>query len=166
MSGNDTAPAREVVGVLNSRTAFESAVAKLTEAGFETADLSVLSSHESLAAAGDEGASWRDALSGLVGDIKFEGPLVASGLVVLAGGPTAAAMAGIVGAAVGGLALKELFDEITAKPHTDDFARAVEAGSVILWVRAADGAAETRATEVLIAAGAENVHAGPTPAAG
>jgi hypothetical protein len=104
MSADETAAAREVVGVLNTRTAFEAAIASLAKAGFETTDLSVLSSHESLAAAGTEGRSSRDALTALVGDIKFEGPLLASGLIVLAGGPTAAAIAGIVGATVGGLA--------------------------------------------------------------
>lgn len=166
MTVEKSAAAREVVGVLNSRTAFEAVVAELTKAGFDTPDLGLLSSHESLAVAGKEGRSWRDALTALVGDIKFEGPLVASGLVVLAGGPTAAAIAGVVGAAVGGLALKELFEEITAKPHTEDFARAVEAGSIILWVRAADAKAESLATDILIAAGAENVHAGPAPVAG
>jgi hypothetical protein len=164
MSANDRAAAREVVGVLTTRIAFETAVAKLAEAGFDASDLSVLSSHESLAAAGTEARSWRDALVALVGDIKYEGPLVASGLVVLAGGPTAAAIAAIVGTAVGGIALKELFEEVTAKPHTEDFARAVEAGSIILWVRAADAAAETLAGDILIAVGAENVHAGPAPA--
>ena len=166
MSADESATAREVVGVLNNRTAFEAAVARLTDAGFDAADLSVLSSHDSLTVAGSESRSWREALTALVGDIKYEGPLVASGLVVLAGGPTAAAIAGIVGAAVGGLALKELFEEITAKPHTEDFARAVEAGSIILWVRAGDAKAETLATDILIAAGADNVHAGIAPRAG
>ncbi len=159
MSTHPTAPAREVVGVLKTRTAFEAAVNALTEAGVDATDLSVLTSHESLAVAGEEGKPWRETLRALVGEIKYEGPLVASGLIVLAGGPTAIAIAGIIGTAVGGLALKELIEEVTAKPHTEDFARAVEAGSIILWVRVADEQAETLATDVLIAAGAENVHA-------
>jgi len=159
MSEDETVTAREVVGVFKTRSAFEAAVEDLTRAGFESGDLSVLTSHESLAAAGEEGETWRDALTNVVGDIRYEGPLVASGLIVLAGGPMAAALAGVVGAAVGGLALKELFEEVSAKPHTDDFARAVEAGAIVLWVRAGDDARETAASDVLIAAGAENVHA-------
>ncbi|MDP7547632.1 MAG: hypothetical protein QGF20_10100, partial [Alphaproteobacteria bacterium] len=39
------------------------------------------------------------------------------------------------GAAVGGIAVKEILDEVTSTPHTEDFARSLEAGSVILWVR-------------------------------
>jgi len=166
MSGDEAATTREVVGVLKTRTAFEATVEKLTEAGFEASDLSVLTSHESIAAAGEEGETWRDALANVVGDIRYEGPLVASGLIVLAGGPMAAALAGVVGAAVGGLALKELFEEVASKPHTDDFARAVEAGAIVLWVNAATEAREALATEILVAAGAENVHAQTPPAGG
>ncbi|MBT6093688.1 MAG: hypothetical protein HOH04_02325 [Rhodospirillaceae bacterium] len=165
MTGTESAPAREVarevVGVLKTRTAFESAVAALADAGIGSGRLSVLSSHESLAAAGDEGKPWRDVLTALVGEVKYEGPLVASGLIVLAGGPTALALASVIGAAVGGVALKELIDEVSAKPHTEDFARAVEAGSIILWVRVDDSDMENRATEILISEDAENVHAEP-----
>jgi hypothetical protein len=158
-SGAATVPTREVVGVLKSRAAFESTVATLANAGIGSGRLSVLSSHESLDAAGGEGKSWRDVLTALVGEVKYEGPLVASGLIVLAGGPTAIAIAGVIGATVGGVALKELLDETAAKPHTEAFERAVEAGSIILWVRAGDEGMENQATEILIAEGAENVHA-------
>ena len=44
----------------------------------------------------------------------------------------AIAVAGMIGAAVGGVAFKELIDVVAAKPHTEAFARAVEAGSIIL----------------------------------
>jgi hypothetical protein len=158
-SGAAAMPAREVVGVLKSRAAFESTVAALAEAGIGSGRLSVLSSHESLDAAGDEGKPWRDVLTALVGEVKYEGPLIASGLIVLAGGPTAIAIAGVIGATVGGVALKELLEEVAVKPHTEAFARAVEAGSIILWVRAGDESTENRAAEILIAEGAENVHA-------
>ena len=159
MSEHGQTSAREVVGVLKTRAAFEAAIAALESAGIGADNLSVLSSHESIAAAGEEGKPWRDVLTAMVGEVKYEGPLVASGLIVLAGGPTAVAIAGIIGAAVGGVALKELLDEVSAKPHTEDFARAVEAGSIILWVRVEDDDSENRATEILVAEGAENVHA-------
>lgn len=166
MTNTGDASAREVVGVLKTQSAFESAVAQLAEAGIGSDCLSILTSHESLAAAGEEGKPWRDVLAAMVGEIKYEGPLVASGLIVLAGGPTAIAIAGIIGAAVGGVALKELFDEVSAKPNTEDFARAVEAGSIVLWVRVEDQHAETKATDILIAEGAENVHAQAATGAG
>lgn len=161
MSGSEIAPAREVVGVLKTRSAFESAVEALNKAGIAPENLSVLSSHDSLAVAGEEGKSWRDALTALVGEVKYEGPLVASGMILLAGGPTAVAIAAVIGAAVGGVALKELLDEVSSTPDTEDFARAVDAGSIILWVRVDDTETENKATEILISEDADNVHSQP-----
>ena len=94
----------------------------------------------------------------LTGEIKYEGPLVASGAIFLAGGPLAASIAAVIGAAVGGIALKDLLEEMTAKPHTEDFARSLAAGSVILWVRTVDASQERRAEEILTGNGAGNVH--------
>ena len=98
----------------------------------------------SLEAAGRPGKSWREAMLALVGELKYEGPLVASGAIFLAGGPVAATIAAVIGAAVGGVAVKDLLEEVTAKPHTEDFARSLAAGSVILWVRAPDEARRAR----------------------
>ena len=127
---------REVVGLFAGRESFETAIEALTAAGFERADLSVLGSHESIDAAGAPGKPWRDVLTALVGEIKYEVPMMASGAVLLAGGPMAATIAGLVAAAVGGIAAKEIVDEVTLSPHTEDFARSLEAGGLILWVRA------------------------------
>ena len=148
----------EVVGLFADRDGFEGAVAALLAAGFERADLSVLASHESLDAAGRPGRPWREAMLAVVGEIKYEGPLVASGAIFLAGGPLAASIAAVIGAAVGGVALKDVLEEVTSQPHTEDFARSLAAGSVILWVRAVDATQEQRAREVLAASGAGNVH--------
>jgi hypothetical protein len=147
-----------VVGLLADRKDFESAVEALTAAGFERADLSVLGSHESIDAAGRPGKPWRDVLTALVGEIKYEVPLVASGAVFLAGGPMSATIAGLVAAAVGGIAAKEIIDEVTSSPHTEDFARSLEAGGLILWVRADDGERESAATRILTDHGGTNVH--------
>ncbi|MCB2101937.1 MAG: hypothetical protein KDE22_13760 [Rhodobacterales bacterium] len=149
---------REAVGLFADRAHFEAAVAALMDAGFERTDLSVLAGHESLDAAGSPGKPWRDAMTALVGELKYEGPLVASGAILLAGGPVAATVAGLIGAATAGVAAKEVIDEVSAKPRTEAFARALEAGSVILWVRAADAAAEDRALALLEKNGGTNVH--------
>ena len=149
---------REVVGLFADRGSFEAAVSGLTEAGFARTDLSVLGSHESLDAAGEPGKQWKDVLTALVGELKFEVPLVASGAIMLAGGPTAAFIGGLIGATVGSIANKDAIERVTAKPHTEDFARAVEAGSVILWVRVADPARENTASAILGANGGTNVH--------
>jgi hypothetical protein len=158
---------REVVSLFSDRESFEAAVAALTEAGFGRADLSILGSHESIDAAGTPGKAWRDALTAMVGEIKYEVPLVASGAVFLAGGPVAAAISAIIGAAVGGIAIKEVLEEVAAKPHTEDFARSLAAGGVILWVQAADAEREQTAQAILKEHGGTNVHvhqpgAGPT----
>jgi hypothetical protein len=148
----------EVVGLFRDRASFEGAVEALLGAGFERADLSVLASHESLDAAGRPGKPWRDVLTALVGDLKYEGPLVASGLIFLAAGPVTATLAAVAGAAVGGMAAKEFLEEVTAQPHTDDFARSLEAGGVILWVCAESDDRQARAATLLTQHGGQNVH--------
>ena len=149
---------REVVGLFSERDSFEAAIRQLTDAGFERPDLSVLSSHESIDAAGKPGEPWRDVLAALVGELKYEAPLVASGAIFLVGGPIAASVAGFIGAATGVVAANEVLQTVTSTPHTEDFARSLEAGSVILWVRVADEDKETAAQKVLQQAGASNVH--------
>lgn len=148
----------EVVGLFAGREAFEAAVNALLAAGFERTDLSVLGSHESIDAAGRPGKPWKDVLTALVGEIKYEVPLVASGAIVLAGGATAALIGALIGAAVGGAVVKDVIEEVTSTPDTEDFARAVEAGSVILWVRAPDQRLERAAIDILQRNGATNVH--------
>jgi hypothetical protein len=147
-----------VVGLFAGRESFETAVEALTASGFERVDLSVLGSHESIDAAGHRGKPWRDVLTALVGEIKYEVPLVASGAVLLAGGPMSATIAGLVAAAVGSVAAKEIIDEVTSSPHTEDFARSLEAGGLILWVRADDSERESTAIRILTDHGGKNVH--------
>ncbi|MBC8267840.1 MAG: hypothetical protein H8E36_03740 [Rhodospirillaceae bacterium] len=158
---NDTpsaTSAREVVGLFAERETFEAAITALQKSGFEHSDLSLLSSHESLEAAGEPGKPWRDVLTALVGELKFEAPLVASGAIFLAGGPMAATVAGLIGAATGVIAAKEVIEGVTSSPHTEDFARSLEAGSVILWVRAETRDREDLATQILNDNSASNVH--------
>ncbi|MDZ3838752.1 MAG: hypothetical protein U0S49_15395 [Rhodospirillales bacterium] len=157
-TGKGARTAAEVVGLFRDRTSFEAAVEALLQAGFERADLSVLASHESLDAAGKPGKPWRDVLTALVGDLKYEGPLVASGLIFLAAGPVTATLAAVAGAAVGGMAAKEFLEEVTAQPHTDDFARSLEAGGVILWVCAESEDRRALAATILSDHGGQNVH--------
>ena len=155
-----TSQAPELVGLFDTKDRFDAAVRELRDSGFARTDLSVLSSHESIDVAGSDGRSWSDVLTALVGEVKYEVPLVASGAIALFGGAATAPVAIAVGAGVGAVALREFIDEVTSTPHTDDFARAVDAGSVILWVRISgdnDGA-EIRATEILQKNGATNIH--------
>jgi len=155
---NPSTPITEIVGILKTRENFEVCVAALLEGGFERTDLSVLSSHESIEAAGKPAKPIKDVMTALVGEIRFEGPMVASGGVFLAGGPIGELIGAVVGATVGGVAIKEVLDEVTATPHTEDFARAVDAGSIILWVRSESDEKQSKATEILESFGADNVH--------
>lgn len=148
----------EIVGILKTRDSFKACVNALLEAGFGRTDISVLSSHESIEAAGKPAKPIKDVLTALVGEIKFEGPMIASGAVFLAGGPVGEIIGLVVGATVGGTAVKEVLDEVTATPHTEDFARAVDAGSIIIWVRAIGEDKQATASKIMKAQGAENVH--------
>ncbi|MGB0670117.1 MAG: hypothetical protein ACPGNT_01365 [Rhodospirillales bacterium] len=148
----------EAVGLFSSREAFEGCVKALLAAGFEREDLSVLSSHESLEAAESAGENWRDVLASIAGDIRFEAPLVASGAILLAGGPVAATLGAAIAAAVGAVAVRDLVGRVTSTPDTDDFARALGYGGAILWVRSDDPARLQTALDLLTVHGAENAH--------
>lgn len=153
-----SATIREVVGTFADRDHFQSAVDALLKIGFTRTDLSVLSSHDSIDAAGKDGRSWKDVLVALVGETKYEGPLVAAGLIALAAGPVGAVIAGLVAAGVGGVAAKEVLDEVASVPDTADFAKALKSGSVILWVAAPDELKEERAKAILHGTSAQNIH--------
>jgi hypothetical protein len=149
---------REVGASFPDRRHFHAAVAALLAAGFGPNDLSVLASHDPLATAGEP-----DGVPGLLpaalgGEIKYIAPLTVAGIVLLSGGPIAAAVAALVGAGLGGAALKELFDDYTAPPHRAEFRAALEAGAALLWVRCDDPGREDAATRILGDAGGRYVH--------
>jgi hypothetical protein len=149
---------REVVGVFSQRSDFDSSVSALLASGFSRSDLSVLTSHDSLDAASADAQSWKSRLVGLLGEMKYEGPLVTAGLIAIAAGPVGALLGGLIAAGVGGAALKEFFDEVTARPHAAEFAEALAAGSILLWVDVPDPAGETKAKDILASLRATNIH--------
>jgi hypothetical protein len=150
---------REAVASFPDRTHFHRAVSNLLAAGFAPSDLSVLASHDSLAAAGEPGgAEGSIAPAGLSDEIKYIGPLTVAGIVVLSGGPIAAVVAALIGAGLGGAALRELFDDYTAPRHSRDFKAALEAGAALLWVRCEDRDRELTATRILEQADGHHVH--------
>ncbi len=153
---------REAVASFPDRAHFRGAVAALTTAGFAPSDLSVLATHEPLAAAETDAGDLVPA--SLVDEIKYVAPLTVAGIVLLSGGPIAVALAAVVGAGLGGAALKELFDRYTAAPHREEFAAALEAGAALLWVRCDDAEIELRALRVLDEAGGRHVHIHGRPA--
>jgi len=150
---------REAVASFPDREHFRNAVAALLAAGFESSDLSVLASHDSLAVADEAAGTPKEVLrAGLSDEIKYIAPLTVAGIILLSGGPIAIALATLVGAGLGGAALKELFDDYTASRHSEDFAAALKAGAALLWVRCWDPDRELVATRILEEAGGRHVH--------
>ena len=150
---------REVVALFETRESFDRAVAALLAAGFAREDLSVLASHTSLEAAERRPPTPRDeALTGLVGELKYAFPLTTAGLIAIVGGPITATVAALVAASIGGIAIKDYLDELTSHPDSSEFARALEAGGVILWVRVDNAKAEAEAGTILSREGGKNVH--------
>ena len=150
---------REAVGSFPDREHFRSAVSALLAAGFERSDLSVLASHDSLAVADEAAGTPKEVLrAGLSDEIKYIAPLTVAGIIVLSGGPIALTVAALVGAGLGGAALKELFDDYTASHHSDEFEAALKAGAALLWVRCPDPDSELAATRILEGAGGAHVH--------
>ena len=147
---------REAVASFPDRAHFRQAVSSLLAAGFAPSELSVLASHQPLGAAEEKRGDLIAA--GLSDEIKYIGPLTIAGIIVLSGGPIAAPLAALVGAGLGGAALKELFDDYTAAPHRAQFAAALDAGAALLWVRCADAELELRALRILEEAGGRHVH--------
>ena len=150
---------REVVALFETRQSFDRAVDSLLASGFDREDLSVLASHTTLEAADKHPSTPRDdALTGLVGELTYAFPLTTAGLIAIVGGPLSGAVAAVVAAGLGGLAIKDYLDELTSHPETTEFARALEAGGVILWVRVDDSRAELDASAILSREGGRNVH--------
>lgn len=154
----------EVVGRFAGQDHFTAAVEELLSAGFAPSDLSVLDTHEALSAAGSSGEAWQAALGGLVGEIKYVGPITAAGLIAVATGPVGAAVSAAVAAGLTGAALAELLETVRATPHTESFARALEAGALLLWVRVTDAEHEAKASDILGRHGARDVHRHQRPA--
>ncbi len=150
--------ATEVVGRFAAREPFTAAVQELRSAGFDRADLSVLDTHESISAAGSPGEAWQEVLAGLAGEVNYVGPITAAGLIGIATGPVGAAISAAVAAGFTGAALAELLSTVKATPHTESFARALESGALLLWVRAGDAGRQAKARDILTSHGGANVH--------
>lgn len=158
MQDNVAAGQTEIVGRFAEREKFKAAVETLLAAGFQASDLSVLDTHEALSASESTSDAWQQAITGLVGEIKYVGPITAAGLIAIATGPVGAAIAGLLAAGVTSVALSELLTTLRATPHTEQFARALESGTVLLWVCTQTDQQGKVASDILTRHGAEDVH--------
>jgi hypothetical protein len=153
---------REAVAAFADKPSLRRAAAALLAAGFKPTDLSLLASHDSLEVAGDlpgyPGQPGQSLLAGLTDEVALLSPLTVAGIVLLSGGPVAVALGALVATGLGGVALKEVLDRFTANEHSEEFADALEAGAVLLWVRIDDPAREATALRLLQEAGGEDAH--------
>ena len=150
---------REAVASFPNREHFRHAVSALLAGGFARDDLSVLASHDSLAVTDEAAGTPKEVMrAGLSDEIKYIAPLTVAGIIVLSGGPIALTVAALVGAGLGGAALKEFFDDYSAAHHSENFAEALKAGAALLWVRCPDPDSELAATRILEQAGGRHVH--------
>ncbi|HKW54709.1 MAG TPA: hypothetical protein VJO12_13535 [Stellaceae bacterium] len=153
---------REAVAAFPGKAELRDAVTRLLAHGFKPVDLSVLATHDSLEVAGDvpgyRGRPGGTLLSGLTDEVNFLGPLTVAGIVLLSGGPVAAAIGALVAAGLGGAAVKELLDRYTANQHSAEFAAALQSGAVLLWARVDDPELEASAIRLLEEAGGRHAH--------
>lgn len=153
---------REAVAAFADQASLRAAVGAVLAAAFKPSDLSVLASHDSLGVAGGmpgyPGKPTQNLLAGLTDEVRFVAPLTVAGFALLSGGPVALALAALVSAGLGGAAIKEVLDYYAANRHSAEFAAALKAGGVLLWVAVADPALEATAVRLLEEAGGKNAH--------
>lgn len=151
-------PMHEMVGLFTKRPSFDAAVADLLAAGFARTDLSVLASHDSIDAVDSDGDTVDTTLKAMFSEMRIIEPLTVAGGVMLVGGPVAGAIAAVIAAGIGVIAIKDVLEEVTSTPDHQDFEEALTAGGLILWVRYDDPDQRATAEKVLNAHGALNVH--------
>jgi len=161
---SETLPAgatREVVAQFKDADSFTRAVEALLAAGFERTDLSMLGTHDSLEVAGDLAGYRRDPAgsmrAGLAGESGLIGSIALAGVLLLAAGPIGAAGAAVAAAAAGALALRPFLGQLAESVHAEGFARAIESGHLLLWVRTRTAAELERAEAALLGAGGTNL---------
>jgi hypothetical protein len=148
----------EVVGRFADREHFAAAVKGLLAAGFEEGDLSVLDSHQPLPTSENPEEVRRSRFAGLTEEIVYVGPITAAGLIMVASGPVGALAAGAIGAGLAGAAVHDLLSELDATSRTREFAKALESGAVLLWVRADAPDRRRAAADIIGRHGGGDVH--------
>ena len=170
---------REAVGVFADATGMQAAIDELLASGFEVDALNLLASTEAVesklghkfrkvAELEDDPTVPRDhyvptetveeAERAAIGALAMAGALGAGGAVVISGGTLAtAALAGALGAGTWGL-IGEVLTKFVGADHAKDMEEELSAGGLLLWVRCANAAQETRAQDILKKHSGKDVH--------
>ncbi len=152
---------REVLGILPTKEALDACLAALMEEGFDHSDISLLSSHESLDIAKEDAFSGGEgtAIRALDMPMTYAFPLATAGLIAIVGGPLTAILGGIMAAGMAGMATKDYIEALTSHPKPGEFARALEAGELVVWIYVDNTEEEEKALRILGDSGARNIHA-------
>lgn len=174
-----TSSLREAVGVFQSEHALQLAADELLISGFDRADLSLLADARTVeqklghayrcmteieddptvpkrAYAGSD--SRTEAEGAIASGLMYVGAVSAVGAIVASGGSVAAALIGA--AAVGGAGglIGTILARFIERRHARDLQSHLARGGLLLWARTCDVAHENRACEILVRAGARDVH--------
>lgn len=174
---------REAVGILDSEPELQAAIDDLLSHGFDRAEISVLApvaaveeklghrfksvadiedDPEAMSQAYVPVESIGDAEGAVIGGLMYVGAF--AGIVLVAsGGVLAAALAAL---AVGGsgTAIGIALARFMTQHHADYIAKQLEKGGLLLWVRTWDQEDEAKATKILSAHSAHDVHIHAFPA--
>lgn len=173
---------REAVAVVADVATLDRAVADLLDAGFVSAEISLLAGHgtverklgrmyQRVEELEDEPLAPRTAFVStstlgrreemVVGSMTTLPTLIAAGTVVASAGAVAAA---IIGTAVAGALIGTVFARWMDKRHAQWLEEQLERGGILLWVRTRDEAYERRALDILSRHAAHDIHIHEIPA--
>jgi len=171
--------AMEAVGVFDDAATLEATVDDLLRSGFDRSELSLLAAdsaveeklghrYQRVAELEDDAAVPRaafvsteaigDAEGALIGGLAYVGAVATAGAIVSSGGTLAGAIvaAAMVGGA-GGL-IGSLLAQLVGDHHARYLTAQLDRGGLLLWVRTRDKEHESRATSILTAHSAHDVH--------
>jgi hypothetical protein len=175
---------REAVGVFHDEKALQSAVDSLLIAGFDRSYLSLLAGeravetklghrYEKVAELEDDPVVPTRAYAGvdsrtegeaaLVGGLFYVGAVAAAGMIVASGGTAAAALIAAAVAGGGGGLIGAALARFLEHRHAHRLQEQLNHGGLLLWVRTPTAEDEGRATEILRANGADDVHVHDLP---
>lgn len=176
---------REAVAVFDDAESMENAVDEILSAGFDRAEVSLLSSeaaveqklghaYERVEEAEDDPAMPRtifiprttiaEAQGAVTGGLFFIGAVATIGGIVASGGTLAGALiAGAMGGGAGAL-VGSAIAKVIGHHHADYLQEQLDRGGILLWVHLRDRAHETRALEILRKHSAHDLHVHDLPA--